>query len=1474
MVALFGLAGKGSPSRFPRNSDSATPPPPYSHDNPDPALIATTTTTTTHVVTTHTTTHFFSLPLWRRRGTPAYSPTVATSGVASLSTDEVGVMNAPQHSRSTPPILPSRDKDLPPTPSLSPENMTPPSRGSPDPPSREDGEDMRTVRHQDTSMSAALSSTSSRASSLQPASRLSYASGGSSGPPQPAVALARAALGIGLLHGAPVSVSASSSSSEVNTVMFLQPPESPGTSDTRRLNPTIRHAKSFQREPAAALTDPSPSAIRERRRTRGLSLGPLNLMSPDSKGKHREPNVDLSVSEPKLLSRKSSFWSRRRVNSRPDASLTPSSTTPQPMLPAFPPVSPFNINTPVPSPGLSASTGSSELQRRHSERLRKQSTHKEDETPPKVVTGQPSTSFPARRRRGSHRPQTADSAASPRLPFFSEARPFTSSPASSPLPTPLPSSLPTPSEHRTGPYPLPTQQDHRPRAQTNPPLLHRLSVNLFGSSSSNTPTPTSSPHPLEGQTATTPPSSLGSSQPSLSKPSIEIPRPREDEESPEVYLQRLVEAVSKAEIASILASSADEFHTRALRAYIERFNFVGDPLDVALRKLLMDVGLPRETQQIDRVIEVFAARYVQCNPNLFSSDDHPYILAFSLIMLHTDAFNKSNKRKMTKSDYIKNTRLPGVAPEVLDCFYDNIVFAPFIFIEDPLDVNGQRGLVPEAMARRLSTANTSSPAGLNSGTGSTLLGKNTRIDPYYLITRNLLGPLRVDVRSLIPPESPYFYQGTAGPWDEDELQRAFALASVVEVAALENRYLASPWFSLSVTGGPGPMFQSSLGSLPVLTPSAGGVWAIKVTKVGLVLRKDDTIEGGRRAINRKWKEWCMLLTGSQLLFFRDSAWANNIQAQLRRTDGQVILQQASLPQPDELLSVRDTIAVFDKSYTKYPNTLRLVMPDGRQFLLQTYDEKEMNEWIARINYASAFKTAGVRMRALGLSGRDIELTGIAAATSHLRDLKHNVGSTPSPVIRTWNGRSSEDLDIVSRAAAESEPALPAAEGLRDRQGSAGSVGSVGDDPTTPPYENSSRLFKATFDEVKTELASGRWRSLDEMSIRSGGRKRAYSLESMLGSPLFSTAGRPIGDIKSRLSSRPAVIKSKVEDLNMKLSLARTQLDADMRFVRNLAVLTPFQRATRDRLQGAVQNVAKRVMQVRLVIEKLVCYRDVLVADLAAEERDWERTKRLAMRAATQKLASERQADREAQLEARAVRQAELERETEIAKEAEQGRIDSVHERAPAMTLSVYVDQTEPSRGSSPVNIPRTAQSAHSREQESSAADSFHSARSGGSAWHTRPRSATLTYGSPSSFNSTLTSPAEAASSATSNGSFLPLESPRRHRAVPLVTQDSMESTASTDGGAHEKFYTAPEMPEEQAEEWHKTRAAKRVSLVKLPSDLRISMLFGPKQQVREEGPDVSEERGATPTSLLSRRRGSIISPYEREPSATVAMLDL
>jgi Sec7-like guanine-nucleotide exchange factor len=52
--------------------------------------------------------------------------------------------------------------------------------------------------------------------------------------------------------------------------------------------------------------------------------------------------------------------------------------------------------------------------------------------------------------------------------------------------------------------------------------------------------------------------------------------------------------------------------------------------------------------------------------------DHAYVLAFSLMMLHTDAFNKHNKNKMTKADYVKNTRLPGVLPEMLEVRYPSL----------------------------------------------------------------------------------------------------------------------------------------------------------------------------------------------------------------------------------------------------------------------------------------------------------------------------------------------------------------------------------------------------------------------------------------------------------------------------------------------------------------------------------------------------------------------------------------------------------------------------------------------------------------------------------------------------------------------------------------------------------------------------------------------------------------------------------
>ena len=62
---------------------------------------------------------------------------------------------------------------------------------------------------------------------------------------------------------------------------------------------------------------------------------------------------------------------------------------------------------------------------------------------------------------------------------------------------------------------------------------------------------------------------------------------------------------------------------------------------------------------------------------------------------------------------------------IFQCFYDNIVFAPFIFIEDPVDINGQRGVSSEAMSSR--------PFARVSQGGPVALMRGNKIDPYYLI---------------------------------------------------------------------------------------------------------------------------------------------------------------------------------------------------------------------------------------------------------------------------------------------------------------------------------------------------------------------------------------------------------------------------------------------------------------------------------------------------------------------------------------------------------------------------------------------------------------------------------------------------------------------------------------------------------------------------------------------------------------------
>lgn len=138
------------------------------------------------------------------------------------------------------------------------------------------------------------------------------------------------------------------------------------------------------------------------------------------------------------------------------------------------------------------------------------------------------------------------------------------------------------------------------------------------------------------------------------------------------------ERLDKTVIGNYLGEN-DDHSKEVMCAYIDAFDFRKLEVVAALRLLLEEFRLPGEAQKIDRLMEKFASRYCECNPNnqLFQSADTVYVLAFSIIMLTTDLHSPQVKNKMTKEQYIKMNRgisdsKDDLPEEYLSSIYDEI----------------------------------------------------------------------------------------------------------------------------------------------------------------------------------------------------------------------------------------------------------------------------------------------------------------------------------------------------------------------------------------------------------------------------------------------------------------------------------------------------------------------------------------------------------------------------------------------------------------------------------------------------------------------------------------------------------------------------------------------------------------------------------------------------------------------------------
>lgn len=111
-------------------------------------------------------------------------------------------------------------------------------------------------------------------------------------------------------------------------------------------------------------------------------------------------------------------------------------------------------------------------------------------------------------------------------------------------------------------------------------------------------------------------------------------------------------------------------NTDLLREFMNLFEFAGLRVDEALRLLLKSFRLPGESQQIERIVELFAQAYVECqksytpdelteeekNEPVNPDQDAVFVLSYSVIMLNTDLHNPQVKRQMDLDSYKRNLK--------------------------------------------------------------------------------------------------------------------------------------------------------------------------------------------------------------------------------------------------------------------------------------------------------------------------------------------------------------------------------------------------------------------------------------------------------------------------------------------------------------------------------------------------------------------------------------------------------------------------------------------------------------------------------------------------------------------------------------------------------------------------------------------------------------------------------------------------
>eukprot|EP00092_Neocalanus_flemingeri_P097554 GFUD01124333.1.p1 GENE.GFUD01124333.1~~GFUD01124333.1.p1 ORF type:complete len:346 (+),score=64.21 GFUD01124333.1:56-1039(+) len=138
-------------------------------------------------------------------------------------------------------------------------------------------------------------------------------------------------------------------------------------------------------------------------------------------------------------------------------------------------------------------------------------------------------------------------------------------------------------------------------------------------------------------------------------------------------------------------------------------NYANTFLPNALRRFFSKLEAPNDRgSYLQRLLEHFSVRFCQCNPSLGMTVDSVYVMCFSLILLSVDLSSPHVKNKMSKREFIRNTRGAvgaegavriAVDDDLFGCLYDNVFLRGHVADQEiPLEKGCKQQFVPGYLA--------------------------------------------------------------------------------------------------------------------------------------------------------------------------------------------------------------------------------------------------------------------------------------------------------------------------------------------------------------------------------------------------------------------------------------------------------------------------------------------------------------------------------------------------------------------------------------------------------------------------------------------------------------------------------------------------------------------------------------------------------------------------------------------------------